>query len=201
MKISDAQYIKSAVYPSDFPDGIGPEIAFAGRSNVGKSSLINSLVNRKRLAQTSSQPGRTQTLNFYLVNYQLYLVDLPGYGYTRAPESVSLKWRQAIDRYLSGREQLTGCIHLIDIRHDPTSMDIRVSNWLKTQRILLCTLAVKADKLSRSACLKAISRIRATLDLGDSDPIMAYSSLTNDGRDALWQLIEEKIGYEKGDRA
>ncbi len=193
MKISDAQYVKSAVCPADFPDGIGPEIAFAGRSNVGKSSLINSLVNRKRLAQTSSQPGRTQTLNFYLVNHQLYLVDLPGYGYTRAPESVSQKWRQAIDRYFSIRQQLAGCIHLVDIRHDPTTMDIRVSNWLRTQNLLWCTLAVKSDKLSRSACNQAVHRIRTSLTLLDSEPIMAYSSLTNDGRDALWQLIDAKI--------
>lgn len=192
MKITSAEYIKSAVFESDYPVWTGSEIAFVGRSNVGKSSLINSLMCRKRLAHTSSSPGRTQTLNFYLVNDFIYLVDLPGYGFTKAPESVSQKWRQAIDRYLTTRSQLMGCIHLVDIRHSPSAMDVRVSHWLREMSLLCSTIAVKIDKISRNAAVQALHSIRTNLELRSDDLLIGYSSLTHVGRDELWKVMNDR---------
>ncbi|MBN1297828.1 YihA family ribosome biogenesis GTP-binding protein [bacterium] len=189
MKIVNAEFITSAVHPDGYPDTGLPEIAFLGRSNVGKSSLINNLVLRKKLAKTSSVPGKTQTINFYRVNDFVCLVDLPGYGYTHVPEHVSGKWRKFMDTYLQSREALAATVQLIDARHAPSAIDIRVYHWLAETELLGAVFAVKCDKLSRTRQIQSQAAIRSTLELPASIPLVMHSSLTGQGRDDAWQQI------------
>ena len=178
---------------SRLPDTGRPEIAFAGRSNVGKSSLINGLVNRKSLARTSSQPGKTQTINFYNINDSMFLVDLPGYGYAKISESEKQKWGAMIERYLHSSKNLKAVFLLVDIRHEPNANDHQMYDWIVQngfQPIIICT---KLDKLKRSQVPKALKVIRQGLALPGDTIILPYSSLTKQGREEIWEKIDELI--------
>ncbi|MBQ9064548.1 MAG: YihA family ribosome biogenesis GTP-binding protein [Blautia sp.] len=175
---------------SRLPHTERPEIAFAGRSNVGKSSLINTLVNRKSLARTSSQPGKTQTINFYNINNSIYLVDLPGYGYAKTSVSEKEKWGKMIERYLRGSKDLRAVFLLVDIRHEPNANDHQMYEWIINngyRPIIICT---KLDKLKRSQVPKAIKTIRDSLRLPEDAVLIPYSSQTKQGREEIWQKID-----------
>lgn len=184
----------SAVRPEQYPTTDWPEIALVGRSNVGKSSLTNTLINRKSFARTSSQPGKTQTLNFYNVEEQLFFVDVPGYGYAKVSKSEREKWGQMIERYLTNRPQLKGVISLVDARHTPSDDDINMYNWLMYYDIPVLVVATKADKIAKGKWNKAESIIKKGLqfDNAKSDLLM-FSSITKDGKADVWQWIEEHI--------
>ena len=179
---------------STIPDNQLPEIAFAGKSNVGKSSLINGLMNRKALARTSAQPGKTQTINFYNINQAMYLVDLPGYGYAKVPESERAKWGKMIENYLHGSRQLRAVFLLTDIRHKPSANDITMYDWVVYQGYRPVIIATKLDKLKRSQVKKSIETIREGLGLERSDILIPYSAVTKQGRDEIWQLMDSLCG-------
>ncbi|MBN1880211.1 YihA family ribosome biogenesis GTP-binding protein [bacterium] len=199
MKIKSAEFIKSATDPGGYPVTDLPEIAFVGRSNVGKSSLINNLVQRKKLAKTSSTPGKTQTINFYRVNDCMLLVDLPGYGFTKAPEKTNLQWRQFIDTYLRTRENLRGVIQLIDCRHEPTAMDRRVFVWLMETDLIGGICAVKSDKLSRSRLIQSLHTIRGDLMMPDTISLISHSAVSGKGRLELWKHLTSLAGFSGRD--
>ena len=160
LRIIKSEYVAGAVYPDQYPKGNFPEIALAGRSNVGKSSLINTLVNRRGLARTSSQPGKTQTINFYLVNDTWYFVDLPGYGFARVSQSTREAWGKMIERYLKGRNVLKEVWQLIDIRHPPTALDRQMLEWLTYYHYPRLIIATKADKISKNQRVKNLKIIK-----------------------------------------
>lgn len=189
MHVKQAELQVGAYSRKDFPGNGLPEVSFLGRSNVGKSSLINSLLNRKNLARTSSTPGKTRGIYFYRVNDAFYFVDLPGYGYARVARSVQQGWGPLIEGYLEGRESLRGCIHLIDCRHGPTGDDLLMHRWLHFHNIVTITTITKTDKLSRSALVNRMKQIRAALELNDADPLLPFSARTGAGRDLLWKAI------------
>ncbi|HHT96385.1 MAG TPA: YihA family ribosome biogenesis GTP-binding protein [Clostridiales bacterium] len=180
---------------STLPDNDKIEIAFAGKSNVGKSSFINSLINRKSLARTSSTPGKTQTINFYNVNEELYFVDLPGYGYAKAPENVKKKWAEMIERYLNKSNQLKAVFLLIDIRHEPNQNDINMYNWIVYNGHHPVIIATKLDKIKRSQREKQIKLIRESLKTEAETKIIPFSSVTKEGREQTWDYIESAINY------
>lgn len=191
MQIRQAELQVGAYSRKDFPaDGL-PEISFLGRSNVGKSSLINALLNRKNLARTSSTPGKTRGIYFYRINDAFYFVDLPGYGYARVSKGMQQGWRGLIEAYLEGRASLRGCIHLIDCRHGPTEDDLLMRRWLLFHRLVAITTVTKIDKLSRSALVNRMNEIRAALELTAADPLLPFSARTGAGRDRLWKAINE----------
>lgn len=191
MKIISAEFATSAAGLEQCPAGSRPEVALAGRSNVGKSSLLNALVNRKKLARTSNTPGRTQLINFFLINGDFYLVDLPGYGFAKVPARVKAGWGKMIEGYLAGREQLRGVVLLVDIRHAPTADDRQMYAWLKHYHIPAAVAATKADKLSRGRALQNLAVVRKTLALEREDPLVLFSALTGQGKDELWSVIEK----------
>lgn len=176
---------------SRLPDTGEAEIAFAGKSNVGKSSLINGLVNRKALARTSSQPGKTQTINFYHVNKELYLVDLPGYGYAKVSEEVKAKWGRMIENYLHTSKTLKAVFLLIDIRHEPSVNDKTMYDWVVHNGYEPIIIATKLDKIKRSQIQKQIKIIREGLKLVPGTQVIPFSAETKQGRDEIWALIEE----------
>lgn len=176
---------------SKLPDTGQPEIAFAGKSNVGKSSLINGLINRKSLARTSSQPGKTQTINFYHVNDTMYLVDLPGYGYAKVSEEIKAKWGQMIERYLNTSPMLKAVFLLIDIRHEPSANDRNMYDWIIHNGFQPIIIATKLDKIKRSQVQKQVKLIRTGLDVVEGTPIITFSAETKQGREEIWELIEE----------
>jgi len=178
---------------SRLPDNIYPEAAFAGKSNVGKSSLINALMNRKSLARTSSQPGKTQTINYYNINDEMYFVDLPGYGYANANESVKAQWGKMIERYLHTSKQLKQVFLLIDIRHQPSSNDVLMYEWIKNQGYQPIIIATKLDKIKRSQIQKQIKLIRTTLGAGGDTLIIPFSALTKQGRDEIYEILDAVI--------
>lgn len=175
---------------SVLPKNQKPEIAFAGKSNVGKSSLINSLVNRKALARTSSQPGKTQTINFYNVNETMYLVDLPGYGYAKVPQSEKEKWGKLIERYLHGSQQLRAVFLLIDIRHEPGANDKIMYEWICHNGYEPIIIATKLDKIKRSQIQKQVKLIREGLKVRPGTQIIPFSSETKQGVAEVWNLME-----------
>ena len=182
---------------SKLPDNDLPEIAFAGKSNVGKSSLINGLLNRKSLARTSAQPGKTQTINFYNVNKNLYFVDLPGYGYAKVSVEIRAKWGKMIERYLHGSPQLKKVFLLIDIRHVPSENDCMMYDWIVDngyEPVIICT---KLDKIKRSQVQKNLKLIREKLDLVPGTTMKPFSAQTKQGRDEIWNLIEETLAQEQ----
>ena len=181
---------------SKIPDNQLPEIAFAGKSNVGKSSLINALMNRKSLARTSSQPGKTQTINFYNINDAMYLVDLPGYGYAKVSESERAKWGKMIENYLHTSKQLKAVFLLIDIRHTPGANDKTMYDWIVYQGYQPIIIATKLDKLKRSQVQKALKEVRTGLGLKPGDIVIPFSAQTKQGRDEIWALMDELIGAE-----
>lgn len=176
---------------SRLPDTGQPEIAFAGKSNVGKSSLINGLVNRKALARTSSQPGKTQTINFYHVNEEMYLVDLPGYGYAKVSEEIKAKWGKLIERYLNTSPTLKAVFLLIDIRHEPSANDKRMYEWITSNGYRPIIIATKLDKIKRSQLQKQLKIIKTGLEVAEGTPIVPFSAETKQGREEIWALIEE----------
>ena len=178
---------------STLPENTLTEIAFAGKSNVGKSSLINALMNRKSLARTSSQPGKTQTINFYNVNEELYLVDLPGYGYAKVSEAEKVKWGQLIERYLNNSEQLKAVFLLIDIRHEPSANDRMMYDWIVEMGYNPIIIATKLDKIKRSQIQKQIKLIKTTLDLVPGTVVIPFSATTKQGRDEIWELVEKNF--------
>lgn len=179
---------------SAIPDTEFPEVAFAGKSNVGKSSLINSLMNRKSYARTSSQPGKTQTINFYNINDAMYLVDLPGYGYANASPAVKAKWGKMIEKYLRQSANLKQVFLLVDIRHDPSENDKMMYNWIVDNGFRPVIIATKLDKLKRSQIAKHVKAVRTGLGLKEDDILIPFSSQTKQGLDELWNTIERYIG-------
>lgn len=176
---------------SSIPDNQLPEIAFAGKSNVGKSSLINALMNRKSLARTSSQPGKTQTINFYNINDAMYLVDLPGYGYAKVSENERAKWGKMIENYLHASKQLRAVFLLIDIRHEPGKNDKTMYDWIVYQGYRPIIIATKLDKLKRSQVQKALKAVRTGLGLKQEDVVIPFSAQTKQGREEIWQVMDE----------
>ena len=193
MKIISADFITSAVVSKGYPEGNLPEVAFAGRSNVGKSSLLNKLVNRKSLARTSRAPGRTQLINFFLVNQAFYMVDLPGYGFAKVPENIRAKWGQMVETYLQQRENLRGVIMLVDVRHDPTKLDQQMYSWLCHYDLPTVIAATKTDKLSKSQNIKQLAQIKKVLQLKPRHLLVSTSSQTGAGREELWRIIENWV--------
>lgn len=189
-----------AVKKEQYPNGGLPEIAFAGKSNVGKSSLINAMINRKSLARTSGSPGKTRTINFYNVENSLMFVDLPGYGYAKISKSEKEKWGAMIENYLIKREFLRGIILLIDIRHEPGENDKMMYEWLKHYGHKIIIVATKSDKLKRSQINKHISVIMKTLGLLKEDIIIPFSSENKSGKNELWKIIEEVAGLMVKDK-
>ena len=179
---------------SAIPDTEFPEVAFAGKSNVGKSSLINALMNRKSYARTSSQPGKTQTINFYNINDAMYLIDLPGYGYANASPAVKAKWGKMIEKYLRQSANLKQVFLLVDIRHDPSENDKMMYNWIVDNGFRPVIIATKLDKLKRSQIAKHVKAVRAGLGLKEDDILIPFSSQTKQGLDELWNTIEGYIG-------
>lgn len=178
---------------SKLPDTALPEIAFAGKSNVGKSSLINALLNRKSLARTSATPGKTQTINFYNVNDAMYLVDLPGYGYARVSEKEKIEWGKLIERYLNESKQLRAVFLLIDIRHDPSANDKMMYDWIVNQGFQPIIIATKLDKIKRSQIQKQVKAVKQGLNLLPGSIVIPFSSETKQGREELWDLIDQLI--------
>ncbi|SFG76120.1 GTP-binding protein [Desulfotomaculum arcticum] len=193
MKITSADFATSAVKLEQCPAGSYPEVALAGRSNVGKSSLLNSLINRKRLARTSNTPGRTQLINFFLINDSFYLVDLPGYGFAKVPARVKAEWGKMVEGYLSQRKQLRGVVQLVDIRHAPTADDLQMYNWLKHYGIPAVVVATKADKISRGRSKQNLAVVRKTMSLNEEDPLLLFSAVTGQGKDEIWKVIGEWV--------
>jgi len=188
MKILSAEFVTSATKPSQYPPAGLPEIAFAGRSNVGKSSLINTLVNRKHLVKTSSTPGRTQLLNFFDINGNMSFVDLPGYGYARAPVSVRKKWGPMIETYLSTRPTLKGVVLIMDIRRSPRQEEFDLMHWLTSYSIISIPVLAKADKLSKTKQLKQQSTIAKDLNMDPNDLIL-FSAKSRQGKEVVWTAI------------
>lgn len=186
MRISSATFEKSAFKEADWPRDRKPEIAFLGRSNVGKSSFMNSLLGVRGLARTSGTPGRTQALNFFLINEKFRFVDLPGYGFARAPKSVKQEWSAAATDYLAKREPLILSVHLIDARHEPTARDLQLQEWLTHHQKPYLIVATKSDKLSNNELTRNLARAKKTLGTAE---ILHYSSVTGRGRDEVWRAI------------
>ena len=185
---------------STLPEHDAPEIAFAGKSNVGKSTLINGLMNRKNLARTSSQPGKTQTINFYRINQEFYFVDLPGYGYAKVSEAEKAKWGKMIERYLAKSRTLRTVFLLIDIRHEPGANDKLMYDWVCQSGFTPVIVATKLDKIKRSQKDKQVKLIRTALGCGSDVRIIPYSSMTKQGRDEILSFMEEHMGEpEKGE--
>ena len=190
MRITSAKFVKSAFKETDWPRDKRPEIAFLGRSNVGKSSFLNSLLGVRGLARTSSTPGRTQALNFFLINDACWFVDLPGYGYARAPKDVQAQWSDAAGEYLEKSGKLALSIHLIDSRHEPTTKDLQLHEWLLHRGRAHVIVATKADKLSNNELAKNIARAKKVLN---TSSLIAYSSVTGRGANEVWRAISEAI--------
>lgn len=181
---------------STFPENEHPEFAFAGKSNVGKSSLINALMNRKSLARTSSQPGKTQTINFYNINDELYYVDLPGYGYTKVAVEVKAKWGKMIERYLKNAPMLKCVFLLIDIRHEPSANDKLMYDWIVSNGYHPIIIATKLDKLKRSQVQKHVKMVRDGLGIDKDGIVIPFSAETKQGREEIWELIERLMADE-----
>jgi len=193
MKIVTADFVKSAFSIKDCPAGEFPEIALAGRSNVGKSSFLNKMVSRKGLARTSNTPGRTRLINFFMINGSFYIVDLPGYGYARVPVQMRVEWGKNIQQYLEKRENLVGLILLLDIRHKPTEMDLSLHSWLRQEGIPVLPVVTKADKLSKSQAGNHLKQIIGELELNDQETPSLFSAKTGQGREELWDRIAKSF--------
>ncbi len=196
MKIIKAEYTLTAVKPDQYPQDNLPEIALVGRSNVGKSSFINRLVNRRSLARTSGQPGKTRTLNFYLLNDAFYLVDLPGYGFAKVSRTERQQWGVMIENYLSQREQLVFIIQLVDIRHEPSAEDVQMYQWLHAFEAPRMVVATKADKISKGRHLQQAKIIKNKLGLEPGVPLIPFSALDGTGKEEALKRISEVLEVE-----
>lgn len=193
MKITVAAWAASAAAPSQFPTTGLAEIAFVGRSNVGKSSLLNCLVNRKNLARVANSPGKTRLVNFFLINNVFYMVDLPGYGYARVSQETKRKWARLVEQYLHGREALRLVVLLLDIRHRPTSDDRAMYEWLVYFQFPTVIVATKADKIARGKWPVHLRQIREELGLGSQGVVIPFSTQAAWGKDELWKVITQYL--------
>ncbi|BDG46274.1 MULTISPECIES: ribosome biogenesis GTP-binding protein YihA/YsxC [Parageobacillus] len=190
MNVTKAEIVISAVKPEQYPDGLLPEFALAGRSNVGKSSFINKMINRKNLARTSSKPGKTQTLNFYLINESLYFVDVPGYGFAKVSKKEREAWGKMMETYFTTREQLRAVVLLVDLRHPPTKDDVMMYEFLKHYEIPTIIVATKADKVPKGKWQKHQKVVRETLNIVDGDELIVFSAETGQGKEEAWAALE-----------
>ncbi len=193
MDVNNVELIISAVRPEQYPETDLPEYALAGRSNVGKSSFINTMIRRKSMARISQKPGKTQTLNFYKIEEALFFVDVPGYGFAKVSKTEREKWGVMIETYITSREQLRGVIQIVDLRHKPTEDDRMMYEFLKYYDIPVIVVATKADKIPRSKWQKNAKIVRETLDFDPDDKFVLFSSETKMGKDEAWQFIKEGI--------
>lgn len=193
MNVHNAEIVISAVSPAQYPETQLPEIALAGRSNVGKSSFINTLINRKNLARTSGKPGKTQTLNFYLIEDALHFVDVPGYGYAKVSKTERAKWGKMIETYMTKREQLRAVVSLVDLRHPPTKEDIQMYEFLKYYDLPVIVVATKADKIPRSKWNKHESIVKKAMNFDPTDEFILFSSETKMGKVEAWKAIEKYL--------
>jgi GTP-binding protein len=193
MQIKSAQYEVTAVNPSQYPARFWPEIAWVGRSNVGKSSLINALLNRKNLARVADTPGKTRVINFYNINDQFYLVDLPGYGYAKVSKAEKAAWTEMIETYLTTREQLQMIVMLVDIRHAPSADDRLMYDWLVSQAKPKLIVATKADKVSVTKVAERLREIRATLGMPEAETLIPFSAVSKLGRNKVWEQIRAVV--------
>lgn len=189
MKINKAEFVTSAVAPEHYPIHELPEVALAGRSNVGKSSFINKICQRKALARTSSKPGKTQTLNFFNINDEVMFVDVPGYGYAKVSKTEREKWGVMMEQYLTTQQSLRGVVLLVDIRHEPTGDDVTMYNFLKHYEIPVIIVATKLDKIKKSQRQKHESAVKRKLQFDPSDRFVAFSAETAEGKDEAWKAI------------
>lgn len=194
MKIKTVEFIKSAVKPDQYPEYDFPEIAFAGRSNVGKSSLINTLIQRKDMVKTSSKPGCTQLINFFMVNETLSFVDLPGYGYAKVSKKIRAQWQPMINLYLSKRESILGLVLLIDVRRDPGKEEIDMMKWLESHEMPYLVILTKSDKLSKTKLQKRLTSICEQIDR-EEDSVILFSSKTKKGREKVMEEIKNLIDW------
>ena len=193
MEVKKAELSCVGVNFSQYPKDNKTEIAFVGKSNVGKSTLVNAMVGRNKLARTSSQPGKTRTINFYGVNDSFYIVDVPGYGYAKAPKSEIDRWSRMTEEYMQKRKELVGVVMLIDIRHEPGKNDIIMYDWLKHYGYKIVIAATKLDKINRSQIQKQVALIRKTLGCSKEDYIIPFSGVEKKGKEELWQVIEKEF--------
>ena len=191
MQVHNVNLTISAVRPEQYPDAKLPEVALAGRSNVGKSSLINTLINRRNYARTSSQPGKTQTLNFYNIEDLLYFVDVPGYGYAKVSQKEREKWARMIETYFSTRQELKGAISLVDARHEPSELDCQMIEFLHYYNIPVLVVGTKIDNIPKSKRNKSESQIRKKLQLTKNDRLILFSAVDKTGKDEVWDWIED----------
>lgn len=199
MKIRSAEFVLSAKEPAHYPAASLPEIAFAGRSNVGKSSLINTLLNRKGLARTSNTPGRTQEINFFRVNERFAFIDLPGYGYAKVPEAMRKQWGPMVETYLRERDTLRLVVVILDVRRDPSAEDLQLMEWLQCYRIPFLVCLTKTDKVSRNAFANRRRLIAETLRFSPEPALMAFSAKTGEGKELLWREIKKTMMPHPGD--
>ena len=193
MKIISAEFVKSAVWPPQYPLATMPEIAFVGRSNVGKSSLMNTLVGRRKLAKTSNTPGRTQLINFFTVNGSISFVDLPGYGFAKVSQSIKKDWGDMMDAYLRERQNLAMVIFILDIRRDPSEDDLSLRDWLEHYRIPYIPILTKADKLSNNQAIVRKKLIEKSLGTNAQKKTILFSAKTQKGKGELWQFLENHL--------
>ncbi|AUS87718.1 MULTISPECIES: ribosome biogenesis GTP-binding protein YihA/YsxC [Lysinibacillus] len=193
MKVHNVEMVISAVRPDQYPEDGLPEFALAGRSNVGKSSFINRMIGRKALARISSKPGKTQTLNFYKIEEQLFFVDVPGYGYAKVSKTEREAWGKMIERYFTGRQELKAVVQIIDLRHPPTADDRMMYDFLKHYNIPCIIIATKADKIPKGKWDKHKKIVKETLEMEKSDPLIVFSSETGLGFEEAWKTIENKM--------
>ncbi|KAB8134710.1 YihA family ribosome biogenesis GTP-binding protein [Gracilibacillus oryzae] len=193
MKVNKAEIVISAVSQKQYPNDQLPEIALAGRSNVGKSSFINKLINRKNLARTSSKPGKTQTLNFYLINELFYFVDVPGYGYAKVSKKEREKWGKMMEEYFSTRENLKVTALIVDIRHKPSEDDVMMYNFLKHYELPVLVIATKLDKIPKNKKGTHIKRVIDTLEMDPDDTLIPFSSETSEGKEDVWHFIDQIV--------
>jgi len=198
MKITSAEIVISAVRKEQYPETDIPEFALAGRSNVGKSSFINKMLNRKSLARTSSKPGKTQTLNFFLINEMFHFVDVPGYGFARVSKSERAAWGKMIETYLTSREQLVSALLIVDLRHPPTKDDVMMYEFFKHYEIPCIVIATKADKIPKGKWQKHLKITKETLGLEKGDEIILFSSETGQGKEQAWNALQARMNnYQK----
>ncbi len=193
MKINKAEIITSAAKKEQYPTTNLKEIALAGRSNVGKSSFINKIINRRNLVRTSSKPGKTQTLNFYNINDVFCFVDVPGYGYAKVPKAEKEKWARMMEEYFETRENLGLVMLIVDLRHNPTQDDFNMYHYIKHFDIPVVIVATKADKVKKSMKQKNINQIKIKMDIDLNDPVIAFSSETGEGKDLIWRHLTQFI--------
>jgi len=200
MRVSSAEFVRSAREPSHYPPALLPEIAFAGRSNVGKSSLINTLLNRKGLARTSNTPGRTQDINFFAVNGRIGFIDLPGYGYAKVPEKMRRTWGPMIETYLRQRQTLRLVVLILDIRRDPSQEDLQLIDWLQFYSCPFLVVLTKIDKVSGNQRTERQRRIGEALDLKAAAAVVLFSAKTGEGKEPLWREIRRGLASEGGEQ-